>query len=93
MNNNYDEFYNEFFHRSLSEVVRQLDDIRGRSKTISDLFLPCLATLIIKLHDLCYKLILTDPLGYGKKGEELLWKKGYHDVFTTAKRLKKVAIL
>ncbi|KAL0270450.1 UNVERIFIED_CONTAM: hypothetical protein PYX00_007862 [Menopon gallinae] len=76
-------------YRSLSEVVRQLDDIRGRSKTISDLFLPCLATLIIKLHDLCYKLILTDPLGYGKKGEELLWKKGYHDVFTTAKRLKK----
>lgn len=78
------------FFRTLTEIVRQLDDARGRSQTIPDLFQPCLATLRVKLHELCYKLILTDPLGYGRKGEELLWRKGYHDVFSTAKRLRKV---
>ena len=70
--------------------MQQLDDVRGRSKTVFNLFLPCTVTLRIKLHDLCYKLILADPLGYGKKGEELLWRKGYHDLFSTAKRLRKV---
>ncbi|KAK6643805.1 hypothetical protein RUM43_000068 [Polyplax serrata] len=76
-------------YRSLTEVVRQLDDVRGRSQTVSNLFLPGLALLKTKLHDLCYKLILTDPLGHGKKGEELLWRKGYHDIFITAKQLRK----
>jgi protein SMG5 len=34
-------------------------------------------------------LIFSDPVLYGKKGEELLWRKGYYDVVSTAKKLKK----
>lgn len=32
-----------------------------------------------------------DPVGSGRKGEELLWRKGYYEVVATAKRLHKVS--
>jgi protein SMG5 len=44
----------------------------------------------VKLREYCERLIFSDPVGYGRKGEELLWRKGYYDVVTTAKRLRKV---
>jgi len=44
----------------------------------------------MKLREYCERLIFSDPVGHGRKGEELLWRKGYYDVVTTAKRLRKV---
>lgn len=45
----------------------------------------------MKLKDYCEKLMFIDPVGYGKKAEDLLWRKGYYEVFATSKRLNKVS--
>lgn len=79
-----------YFYRALSDVSRHLDDCRGRAQTCSDLFSPSVETQRVKLRQYCERLIFSDPLGHGRKGEELLWRKGYYDVVTTAKRLRKV---
>lgn len=42
-----------------------------------------------RLRENCEKLIFLDPALYGRKGEEMLWRKVYYDVVSTAKRLKK----
>lgn len=42
-----------------------------------------------KFCEYCERLIFSDPVLYGKKGEELLWRKGFYDVVATAKKLKK----
>lgn len=34
-------------------------------------------------------MIFSEPLLYGRKGEELLWRKGFYEVISTAKKLKK----
>ncbi|XP_066994080.2 nonsense-mediated mRNA decay factor SMG5 [Anabrus simplex] len=75
--------------RAISDVVRHLDERRGRAKTCRDLFAPSLEAQRLKLRDSCEKLMFLDPVGYGQKGEELLWRKGYYEVVTTAKRLRK----
>lgn len=78
------------FYRAISDASRHLDDRRGRAQTCNDLFLPNVETQRVKLREYCERLIFSDPVGYGRKGEELLWRKGYYDVVTTAKRLRKV---
>lgn len=47
----------------------------------------------MNLREYCEKLMFIDPVGSGRKGEELLWRKGYYEVVSTAKRLHKVIYL
>ncbi|XP_063235074.1 nonsense-mediated mRNA decay factor SMG5 [Bacillus rossius redtenbacheri] len=76
-------------YRAISDVVRHLDDSRGRAEVCSDLFTATLEAQRMKLREYCERLIFSDPVGYGRKGEELLWKKGYYDVVTTAKNFRR----
>lgn len=41
-----------------------------------------------KLRDYCERLIFSEPALYGRKTEELLWRKCYYDVISQAKKLK-----
>lgn len=43
-----------------------------------------------QLRDACEKLIFKYPLEYGKKTEELLWRKVYYEVIQLIKTNKKV---
>lgn len=36
-------------------------------------------------------MMIADPLCYGRKAEDILWRKIYHDVYSTAKILRKVS--
>ncbi|GLH03494.1 Uncharacterized protein GBIM_09387 [Gryllus bimaculatus] len=76
-------------YRAISDIARNLDEGRDRAQSCTELFLPNAETQRLKLRDYCERLIFSDPLGFGRKGEELLWRKGYYDVVTTAKRLRK----
>ncbi|EEZ98670.2 nonsense-mediated mRNA decay factor SMG5 [Tribolium castaneum] len=76
-------------YRSTTEQAKRLDDARSCARTISDLFTPNLQIQRRKFCEFCERLIFSDPVLYGKKGEELLWRKGYYDVVSTAKKLKK----
>lgn len=75
--------------RSISEQVRRLDDARSCARYVEDLFTLSLEVQRSKFRDYCERLIFSDPILYGRKGEELLWRKGFYDVISTAKRLKK----
>ncbi|RZB40887.1 SMG5 [Asbolus verrucosus] len=76
-------------YRSTTEHAKRLDDARSCARTIGDLFTPSLQIHRRKFCEYCERLIFSDPALYGKKGEELLWRKGYYDVVSTAKKLKK----
>lgn len=78
-----------FCFRVISENVRRLDDSRSCARTVGDLFTPSLQISRSKFRDYCERLIFSDPCVYGRKGEELLWRKGFYEVISTAKRLKK----
>lgn len=65
-----------------------MDDARGCARSVSDLFEPSLLAQRSRLRENCERLIFLDPILYGRKGEELLWRKVYYDVVSTSKRLK-----
>lgn len=77
------------FFRSATEQSKRLDDARSCARTIGDLFTPSLQIQRHKFCEYCERLMFSDPTLYGKKSEDLLWRKGYYDVVSTAKKLKK----
>ncbi|XP_019867277.2 nonsense-mediated mRNA decay factor SMG5 isoform X2 [Aethina tumida] len=76
-------------YRTISEQAKRLDDARSCARNIGELFSPNLLLQRRKFCDYCERLIFSDPTLYGKKGEELLWRKGFYDVVSNAKRLRK----
>lgn len=65
-----------------------MDEGSALSKSIVDLFSSSLEVHRQKLRENCEKLIFADPLLYGRKAQELLWRKGYYEVVSTAKRIR-----
>lgn len=86
----YDETYKINVPRSITEVAHFLDDQRGRSLSCKDLFTVTVETQRMKLKNYCERMMLSDPLCYGRKAEDILWRKTYYDVYSTAKILRKV---
>lgn len=78
-------------HRSITEVSHFLDDQRGRSSSCKHLFSVNVDTQRIKLKNYCERMMIADPLCYGRKAEDIMWRKTYHDVYSTAKILRKVS--
>lgn len=44
----------------------------------------------LRLRELCVKLMFLHPVDYGRKAEELLWRKVYYEVIQLIKTNKKV---
>lgn len=76
-------------YRTISEQAKRLDDARSCVRNIADLFTPLLQSQRRKFCEYCERLIFSEPLLFGRKGEELLWRKGFYEVVSTAKKLKK----
>lgn len=74
-------------YRAVTEVARQLDDGRSLAEEVGDLFTSSLLLKQSRLKELCERIIFAQPLQYGRKTEELLWRKGFYEVITTAKKL------
>lgn len=75
--------------RSITEQAKRLDDARSCVQKVGDLFTPKLHIQRKKFREYCERLIFSDPLLFGHKGEELLWRKSFYDVVSTAKKFKK----
>lgn len=45
---------------------------------------------VCRLKDCCERLMFHDPIEYGRKAEELLWRKVFYDAIQTMKQFKKV---
>lgn len=75
--------------KNILDAVHNLDDIRARANCVGNLFTRYAITQRVRLRDCCERLIFCDKSGYARKAEELLWRKGYYEVISTAKRLRK----
>ncbi|XP_034938965.1 protein SMG5 [Chelonus insularis] len=75
-------------YRGVTDIAKKLDDHRAAAVTIQDLFTASEEILRTKLKDYCERLIFHDPVGHAKKIEELLWRRAFYDVVSTAKKLR-----
>ncbi|XP_049587392.1 nonsense-mediated mRNA decay factor SMG5 [Syngnathus scovelli] len=76
-------------YRAVVESVHKLDVIIGGKGSYREVFKPENISLRNKLRELCVKLMFLHPVGYGRKAEELLWRKVYYEVIQVIKTNKK----
>lgn len=86
-------YINVITFRNINEISKKLEEQKNRALTAIDLFTPNGEALRAKLRDYCERLIIDDPINYVQKTEELLWRKAFYDIVSSAKKLKKVFIL
>ncbi|TSK20098.1 Protein SMG5 [Bagarius yarrelli] len=76
-------------YRAVVESVHKLDVIVGSKSSYREVFKPENISLRNKLRELCVKLMFLHPVDYGRKAEELLWRKVYYEVIQVIKTNKK----
>ncbi|KAK2909842.1 nonsense-mediated mRNA decay factor SMG5 [Channa argus] len=76
-------------YRAVVESVHKLDAIIGNKASYREVFKPENISLRNKLRELCVKLMFLHPVDYGRKAEELLWRKVYYEVIQVIKTNKK----
>ncbi|XP_058863332.1 nonsense-mediated mRNA decay factor SMG5-like [Acipenser ruthenus] len=76
-------------YRAVVESVHKLDLIIGNKSSYREVFKPENISLRNKLRELCVKLMFLHPVDYGRKAEELLWRKVYYEVIQLIKTNKK----
>ncbi|XP_062394729.1 nonsense-mediated mRNA decay factor SMG5 [Sardina pilchardus] len=76
-------------YRAVVESVHKLDVIIGGKSSYREVFKPENISLRNKLRELCVKLMFLHPVDYGRKAEELLWRKVYYEVIQVIKTNKK----
>ncbi|KAM5256603.1 nonsense-mediated mRNA decay factor SMG5 isoform 2-T2 [Ctenodactylus gundi] len=76
-------------YRAVVEAVHRLDLILCNKTAYQDVFKPENVSLRNKLRELCVKLMFLHPVDYGRKAEELLWRKVYYEVIQLIKTNKK----
>uniref|UniRef100_A0AAQ5Z3T4 Nonsense-mediated mRNA decay factor n=1 Tax=Amphiprion ocellaris TaxID=80972 RepID=A0AAQ5Z3T4_AMPOC len=84
-----DAFYFQTPPRAVVESVHKLDVIIGSKSSYREVFKPENISLRNKLRELCVKLMFLHPVDYGRKAEELLWRKVYYEVIQVIKTNKK----
>ncbi|KAF7692053.1 hypothetical protein HF521_011020 [Silurus meridionalis] len=78
-------------YRAVVESVHKLDVIISSKSSYREVFKPENISLRNKLRELCVKLMFLHPVDYGRKAEELLWRKVYYEVIQVIKTNKKHA--
>ncbi|XP_011562743.3 nonsense-mediated mRNA decay factor SMG5 isoform X2 [Plutella xylostella] len=73
-------------YRYITDVARRIDEATAACHSVADLFTTYIEVQRQKLRDNCEKLMFLDPLNYGKKSLELLWRKVYYDTVSAAKK-------
>ncbi|XP_013191934.2 nonsense-mediated mRNA decay factor SMG5 [Amyelois transitella] len=79
-------------YRYVTDVARRVGETTASSRSITDLFATHIEVQRQKLRDNCEKLFFLDPLNYGKKSLELLWRKVYYEVVAAARKLRETSI-
>nr|XP_019566651.1 PREDICTED: protein SMG5 [Rhinolophus sinicus] len=76
-------------YRAVVDAVHRLDLILCNKTAYQDVFKAESISLRNKLRELCVKLMFLHPVDYGRKAEELLWRKVYYEVIQLIKTNKK----
>ncbi|XP_059487199.1 nonsense-mediated mRNA decay factor SMG5 [Neocloeon triangulifer] len=77
------------FFRGIAEAARQLEEQQSRVANISQLFSTELVAKRAKIVDHAAKLALKEPKVFGKKCEDVFWRKIFYSAYVRAKQLKK----
>ncbi|KAK3764273.1 hypothetical protein RRG08_033355 [Elysia crispata] len=73
-------------YRSALESIKCLDNINKEKKAYREVFKQDAVGLRNKLKDYCEQLMFFNPIEYGRKAEEVLWRKVFYDVIQVIKR-------
>ncbi|GFO37961.1 protein smg5, partial [Plakobranchus ocellatus] len=73
-------------YRSALESIKCLDNINKEKKAYREVFRQDAVGLRNKLKDYCEQLMFFNPIEYGRKAEEVLWRKVFYDVIQVIKR-------
>lgn len=76
-------------YRCASDVVRKLDKIQKIATNVEDCYQSSVQTLRTRLREICERLMFLDPIGHGKKAEDLLWRKVHYEAISCAKNFRK----
>ncbi|XP_039270646.2 nonsense-mediated mRNA decay factor SMG5-like [Styela clava] len=76
-------------YRGVLEYARRLENGRQHRRNLMSVFQSEQVGLRHKLRDACEKLMFSHPIEYGRKAEELIWRKVYYEVIQLVKSNKK----
>ncbi|XP_054710561.1 nonsense-mediated mRNA decay factor SMG5-like [Uloborus diversus] len=76
-------------YRGAVEAAKKLEQRLDLSTNLAELFSSETTDLRMRLKEYCERLIFTDPVEYGKKAEDLLWRKVFYDFFNRCKQNRK----
>lgn len=71
-------------------AVQHLDLFLEKGNAHKEVFKPHVLALRDVVQQVCIKLMFLHPVDYGRKAEELLWRKVYYEVIQLIKTNKKV---
>ncbi|XP_005110077.2 protein SMG5 [Aplysia californica] len=75
-------------YRAALESIKCLESINKGQKAYREVFRQDAVGLRNKLKDYCERLMFYNPVEYGRKAEEVLWRKVFYDVIQVVKRNK-----
>ncbi|XP_022094451.1 protein SMG5-like isoform X2 [Acanthaster planci] len=76
-------------YRGAQDIISKLDGVLRHKQPYRSVFEWDAVELRMKLKDLCERLMFLQPVDYGRKAEELLWRKVYYDVISVVRKNKK----
>ncbi|XP_046373242.1 nonsense-mediated mRNA decay factor SMG5-like [Haliotis rufescens] len=76
-------------YRAALDAIRRLDEISKQKKAYRDVFLQDAVGLRNKLKEYCERLMFYNPSDYGRKAEEVLWRKVFYDIIQVVKHNRK----
>ncbi|KAH3838145.1 hypothetical protein DPMN_111551 [Dreissena polymorpha] len=68
------------------EAVKKLDESLKNKKAYREVFSQNAVGLRYKLREYCERLMFYNPLYYGRKAEEVLWRKVFYDIIQLVKK-------
>lgn len=76
-------------YRVAVDIIRRHDEIMKQKRAYRDVFLPEAIMLRDRLQEYCEKLMFYSPSDYGRKAEEILWRKAFYEIIQLMKHNKK----
>lgn len=77
-------------YRGAVEAIGSLEEIYKQKKSLRDVFNQEAVGLRARLKDYCERLMFLNPVEYGRKAEEVLWRKVFYQIIQMLKHNKKL---
>ncbi|KAL8616684.1 hypothetical protein ACOMHN_031666 [Nucella lapillus] len=79
-------------YRGAVESIRCLEEIYKKKKHMRDVFGQEAVALRNRLKDYCERLMFLNPVEYGRKAEEVLWRKVFYQIIHMLKHNKRLKV-